>query len=327
MLNKNLIIFSITDFCNAKCKTCSFWKVKNPTFPNEDEVKKAVKNMKTKLNCKMLQITGGEPMSYPHIFELIKEANNNKIITQLMTNGSLLTKNKIKKLIDSGLKIIAFSIDHYDELKVYENRKLKYILAKIKENVHNIRETNNNILIEGGITITKNNYSVLNKIVEFALNDVKVDEVYFSFPIQSTNSTYKIGSEDESINFTNKELINITKNIIEIKKKYKNKIAHKQVLLKDLLSFYSNKPQKFACKAGENIFYVDNKLEVYSCMIKNEKLGNINKKIKKLKNVKCYDCPLQCFREASIYFNGINSVPILISQLLNKNYWKVIGFN
>ncbi len=323
MIKKNVVIFSVTDFCNAKCKTCSFWKTKNVTFPKKEKLKTVVENIRKNLDCGFLSVTGGEPLTYPFLFDLIKEARSQGMIVQLMTNGYLLNKNKINELEKIGLNFIAFSVDHYDEKIVFKNRELPNLLQKLKENIFNLKNTG--IITQGGITLAKHNISDLEKIASFSLNKLGFDEIYFSLPIKLSDSTYKLGNDQsDSIDLSDSEIINAINCIIALKKKLGNKISHRIRFLKDIKKFYTKEKQKYPCKAGENIFFLDNHLNLYDCMVKNTYLGKITDSVKLLRNINCYDCPLQCFREGSIYLYGMKSIPFFIEQILNKNYWKLI---
>jgi hypothetical protein len=55
-----------------------------------------------------------------------------------------------------------------------------------------------------------------------------------------------------------------------------------------------------------------------------DKLGSISGEVHIIKNAHCDKCPLQCFREPSIGFGGIKSIPIAIRMPFNKNYWKLL---
>lgn len=55
--------------------------------------------------------TGGEPLLREDLYELITYAKNLRLDTSLLTNGALLSPDKVKRLIDSGLDSIAISID------------------------------------------------------------------------------------------------------------------------------------------------------------------------------------------------------------------------
>ncbi len=324
MFNNNVLIFSVTDFCNARCKTCSFWKTEKAVFPRKEIIGKVIEVLDKKLDVKFLSLTGGEPLTYPHLFPLIKEAKKHGMIIQLMTNGSLLDKWKIRRLTEFGVSFIGFSVDHYNETVVYENRGLPNLLAQLKENVYHAKEAG--ILTQGGITIATHNIREIEKITDFALNNLLFDEVYFSLPINLPHSTYKLGNKDyDNINLSDAQLINAVDRMIILKEKYGNKISHRLNFLKDIKRFYLKEKQLYPCKAGEKIFFLDNHLDLYDCMVKSTRLGRITDDIHTLKNIRCYDCPVQCFREGSIYLNGLKSLPLFAELLFNKNYWKVIA--
>lgn len=90
--------------------------------------------------------TIGEGLTYPHIFELIKELRKNPLITAiaLETHGSLLTKEIIDHLNEAGLSRINLSIDTFNPEKARYLQGVKwYNVEKIKKLAEYIvRETN-----------------------------------------------------------------------------------------------------------------------------------------------------------------------------------------
>ncbi|MFH1399483.1 MAG: radical SAM protein [Candidatus Woesearchaeota archaeon] len=319
-MKTNIVFFSVTDFCNARCKTCSFWKTKKPTYPLSDP-KQLAKAIRTKLDCGYLHITGGEPLTYPQIIEFITAAKAQGMVVQLMTNGYLLNEAKIKKLAKAKLDLIGFSVDHYDEAVVYANRKLPKLLQKLRHNLSILKSTN--ITTYAGITLAKHNFNELEKTAQFAI-DMGFDCIYFSLPV-SLHGTFKLGNNDnDSIDFTDAQMIQAVNTIIELKKKHGNKVTHNMEFLKEMKNFYAKQKQTLPCKAGQNLFYIDNHLEVYDCMVKETKLGKITGQVKRLKNITCYDCPLQCNREGSMFFYGFRSIPFYIHHIINPHNWKLI---
>ena len=324
MLRKNIVLFSVTNFCNARCKFCSFWKTKKVVFPKEEEIERIIMKIKYELNCGFLHITGGEPLTYPYIFKLIETANKQGMIVQLMTNGSLLNKERINMLEKAGLNFLGISFDHFDKQIFNKNRGLPS-LEIIKRNMKYLKRSN--IFVTAGITISKDNLNDLEKIVSYALK-LGFDEAGFCLPLEKTDSSYKLGNkESDIVNISNEKMAEVIKNILKIKRKFAGRIYHQKQFLKDMLRYYSGKKQKFPCKGGKNIFYLDNNLVLYQCMKKSKKLGNIRSAINPFKNVKCYECPLQCFREPSIYYSGFKSLfPILQLIMSSRRYLKKMGY-
>ncbi|MBN2095716.1 MAG: radical SAM protein [Candidatus Aenigmarchaeota archaeon] len=322
IIKKNIVFFCVTDYCNAKCKSCSFWKTKKPTFPKKEELPMIVNALHSKLDCKFLQITGGETLTYPYISELVRLARKKGMITQLMTNGSLVSEDTIKKLCDAGLDILAISIDHHDDKVMEKYRGIPGLPAKIRKDIKKLKKTN--LLVPAGICLSKYNIGALEKTAEHALL-LGFDEVYFCWPIQSTESTYKLGNDEyDSANLSNEQIITAINTIIKLKKRFGYKISHTYEHLEDILRYYKSEKQKFPCKAGENLFYLDNHLDVYRCMTLPDKLGNILGDVEVIKNAHCEKCPLQCFREPSICYSGLKSVLTVAKLAFNRNYWKLI---
>lgn len=322
MLNKNSVFLCVTDFCNAQCSFCDFWKTERATNINKEDVDLTVDLLQTKLNCGYVEITGGEPLIYPYIYDLINAATRKRIITQLMTHGGLLTEDKIQKMNQAGLNIVSISIDHYKEDIFNSHRGIENLSQVIQQNLPHFKKTN--IITSAGITIAKHNIEDFEKTAEFALS-IGFDLVFFSLPIMGTESTYKIGmNSPDSIDFNNDELADIVKRIITLKKELKKKMVHHELFLQDMLSFYMGAPQKYSCKSGENVFYVDNHLDVYECMVKSNKLGNLKGDVKLLTDAECYLCPLQCHRESSLMYHGMKSLPFQFDIAMRRESWKII---
>lgn len=55
--------------------------------------------------------TGGEPLTYPRIFSLISLHKAKGLQVGILTNGTLLNKNKIKQLIASYIDEVSISLD------------------------------------------------------------------------------------------------------------------------------------------------------------------------------------------------------------------------
>jgi len=112
------IYFGLTSSCNLKCFYCYDETVrKDRKVENElslEEIEEIVKDCK-KLNLKIVNITGGEPFLNPNWYEIGRMFSNIGAEVNYSTNGTLLSKENIKKLskIKAGLQI---SLDGNDEM-------------------------------------------------------------------------------------------------------------------------------------------------------------------------------------------------------------------
>ena len=131
-----MILPSVSNACNSRCVHC--WFNANPNLRKRDNVT----YMSSKLLCKivdevaeynkqkpLIRITGtGEPFLMPNLTDIIEYACGKKNVrVAVITNGSLLTPKRSKRLIDAGIEAIECSVDASDK-ETYEQirRGLKF---------------------------------------------------------------------------------------------------------------------------------------------------------------------------------------------------------
>ena len=124
-----------TDMCNLKCIMClnKSVPVEKKGFMDLELYKKIIDEISGYAHDICLSHRG-EPLMHPDIFTMIKYAKKRKLYVVLHTNGTLLTEEKTRNLLESGLDLISFSFDGYDK-ETYD---------KIRVNA-NFDETLNNI--------------------------------------------------------------------------------------------------------------------------------------------------------------------------------------
>jgi MoaA/NifB/PqqE/SkfB family radical SAM enzyme len=101
--------------CNLNCIYC--WRQTNIKVENKISGEKYFEliNQAKELRVKRIEIDGGgEPMMFPKIIKLIKEIKENGMIGTMTTNGTLFTKNIIRKFVLEGWDLIAISLDAPD---------------------------------------------------------------------------------------------------------------------------------------------------------------------------------------------------------------------
>lgn len=110
------VYIELTRRCNLFCKHClnnSGKKVDNELTKDE------VIDMINKLSLEGVQeirFTGGEPLLFEGIYEIINCAHNNGLRTSLGTNATLITKEAANKLKQSGLNNAVVSLDGTKEI-------------------------------------------------------------------------------------------------------------------------------------------------------------------------------------------------------------------
>jgi len=99
-----------TNACNRNCKYCARRSMtREISFLSFSAFKKIVKDLPRGLHISMLG--NGEPMLNPKIYDMIKYATDRGFITAIITNGTALTEENSRKLIESGINRVQISFD------------------------------------------------------------------------------------------------------------------------------------------------------------------------------------------------------------------------
>jgi len=141
------------DQCNAACKMCPFSSLMKTGKPNVmdmglfNKILMELSNARTvRLVALMLQ---NEPLLDPGIAQRIHQVKmilGNNVHTAVVTNGALLTPNKIQKLISSGIDSIEVSVDAYYE-GTYNMIRPGISFKKVDKNIKTLLKYNNDIRI------------------------------------------------------------------------------------------------------------------------------------------------------------------------------------
>src|SRR5437868_173813 len=96
--------------CNLSCAYCNEYDdyskpVPLPTLLHRLELLK-------RLKTGVVTISGGEPLLHPELDEIIRGIRRNAILAGLITNGYLLTAERIQRLNEAGLDYLQISIDN-----------------------------------------------------------------------------------------------------------------------------------------------------------------------------------------------------------------------
>jgi MoaA/NifB/PqqE/SkfB family radical SAM enzyme len=96
--------------CNLDCAYCNEYdKVSNPV-PLDDMLRRIDKL--ADLGCSIITLSGGEPTLHPDLDAIVARIRRRGAISTLITNGLLLTPERIQKLNRAGLDYLQISIDN-----------------------------------------------------------------------------------------------------------------------------------------------------------------------------------------------------------------------
>ncbi len=142
-LNKPLIgpfmlQMMLTTKCNLRCKMCGVWRADEKEL-DTFYVKKVIDDAYTMGNLREVYFTGGEAFLRPDIYRLIKYVKDyyRDVRVTVNTNGMILTKKNIDKIIDLGLDTLGISIDSPDP-KIHNALRGEHVLESVVEAVNYI---------------------------------------------------------------------------------------------------------------------------------------------------------------------------------------------
>src|SRR5580700_6014244 len=117
--------------CNLSCAYCNEYDKVSDPVPTAEMLRRI--DLLAKLGTGIITISGGEPLLHPELDEIIRAIRNQGAIATIITNGYLLTPERILRLNQAGLEHLQISIDNVlpDEvskksLKVLD-RKLQWL--------------------------------------------------------------------------------------------------------------------------------------------------------------------------------------------------------
>jgi MoaA/NifB/PqqE/SkfB family radical SAM enzyme len=136
--------------CNLACTYCNEFDNFSKPVPTADMLRRVDKL--GELGTSVITISGGEPLLHPDLDDIIHRMHERRIVSGLITNGYLLTPDRVKRLNQAGLEWLQISIDNVNpdhvskkSLKVLD-RKLQ-VLAE-----HADFHVNINSVVGGGVS-------------------------------------------------------------------------------------------------------------------------------------------------------------------------------
>ncbi|MFB6075927.1 MAG: radical SAM/SPASM domain-containing protein [Candidatus Aenigmatarchaeota archaeon] len=171
------IEYELTNRCNLNCLSCKAMKnfELSPYIPeNEISSKRAIELIRNvaKLDVKIIKLTGGgEPLEKNSVIEIMEEIKSENIKGELNTNGTLLNKEMINKLVDIGWDTVIISLDAPDAETNDILRQRRGSFGKVVENIKKIQRTKKEFnkelpRIEIATVWSKGNSEKLNEMVE-----------------------------------------------------------------------------------------------------------------------------------------------------------------
>lgn len=247
--DKYLAFIEITNSCNMKCKHCMNWSVRNAKEGFEKEnILKLIDELHDN-KTEEIYISGGEPLLYPYIDEVILYAHSLGIKITLATNALEIPKHL--DVIKKGVQLVSISLDGIGETHdkfrgvtgAFDNCVKMFNLLK-----------ENNVKTRISAMIWKENINEIEEMISLA-KSCGVSKVNLAFLIPEgrakTDETIKLPIEKY------KEMIDV---VASLREKYKTdefdiEIRRNNILDKDSID----------CPGGKNLIHINVNGKVSPC--------------------------------------------------------------
>jgi radical SAM protein with 4Fe4S-binding SPASM domain len=153
--------WQITHRCNLKCPHCFAYDISNEL--STDEAKDVI-NQLSKAKIMFLKITGGEPFIRSDIFDLIDYALSKNLSIIISTNGTLLTKEKIKILSKLKINSIQISLDSANK-SIHDKIRGKGTFTKTVMAIKRLIDSKINVAVV--TTLMSHNVDTISETVDF----------------------------------------------------------------------------------------------------------------------------------------------------------------
>jgi MoaA/NifB/PqqE/SkfB family radical SAM enzyme len=249
-----IMILSPTFHCNLRCKGC--YTLGYGTRPElEYELVKRILAECMDIGLYFVTILGGEPLLYPHLFQMIEEHPD--MFFQVYTNGTLLTPEAAQRFTDLGNVMVVVSIEGNEEET--DSWRGKGVYRKIMNAFDNLNRAH--MIFGTSATVTSANEPVVSSF-EFVDRMIELGSVvqnYFLYvPVN--------GKADFNLMVTPEQRNHLRKQVLAIRNS-------RPIFV---LDFWNDGPYICGCiAAGRRYFHINAKGDVEPCVYTHVAMHNI----------------------------------------------------
>ena len=162
-----LVVWNYTDACNLRCKHCYQGAGRMSADELSLEERLAIIDQLADNDVVAIAFSGGEALLRDDFWEVARYASSKGLYLSLATNGTLLTKDVVRRLRDVGVEYFEISLDSVDPAKHDAFRGVKGAWERTMTGIKNV------VAQEGTYscianTITNENYHELDDLVSLS---------------------------------------------------------------------------------------------------------------------------------------------------------------
>ncbi len=186
----------ITDDCMLRCRMCMKWQKDifvNHADPRRklvlDDYRRLFAGLREMVDHEfMFNIGGGEALTYPGIYGVIRAAADEGFRVNMNSNGFLINEEVATRLHQAGLKSIKLSLDSLDREKHDYLRGVPGVYDRVMRAIDNLRNFAPETAIGLIAVIYNDNYRDIVPLVEWADQDKRIEDILIMVPMQPNNT-------------------------------------------------------------------------------------------------------------------------------------------
>ena len=164
-----LVFWEVTKGCNLRCIHCraTATELSSPTDLPTRTALNVIDQISAAANP-ILVLSGGEPLYRSDIFQLARYATDKGLRVALATNGTLVTKDVARMIVDAGVRRVSISLDGADALTHDSFRGIPGAFEAAVRGLRNLKELGMSVQIN--MTIARHNAHQLPDVLQLARN-------------------------------------------------------------------------------------------------------------------------------------------------------------
>lgn len=165
----------VTDICNIHCDGC-YRMIMGGGHKPLDKIKEEILFLKTWRNCDGISIAGGEPLTHPHIVDIVQFITDYGMKSLMLTNGYALTEEMLLKLKKAGITGLSFHIDstqvrpEFKKVKPGHEADMNELRLKYARMLKKV----GGYYAHFGITVTRKNLPEVPDLIRWAIENMDV---------------------------------------------------------------------------------------------------------------------------------------------------------
>lgn len=228
-------------FCNLSCAYCNEYDKVSQPVPLQ-EMERRIDHL-ARLGTSIITISGGEPFTHPDLDGIIARIRHHGRVAGIITNGYLLTPERIERLNRAGLDHMQISIDNVNPDEV-SKKSLKVLDKKLQFLAEHAEfHVNINSVVGGGIKTPQDALIIGKRALELGFTST------IGIIHDGSGQLKPLGEEERRVY---REMAGMKKRNYSRFNKFQEAIA-------------DGKPNQWRCRAGSRYLYICENGLVHYC--------------------------------------------------------------